>query len=295
MENISLQSIAPRTALMELIDKLIIAKRMLYIHAPAGYGKTFTARMWLEHKTDASAWVAINESSGRKPSEFYERFALALLSLQPNNATLRELITHKSFSAAAFELAESAVKSFFNFDLLNHRKDKTFLVFDDLHLITNADTKKMLPELMRELPENMTLIVISRAEPPESFSEYVVRDWMAVLDVENLRFTENEIMSFFASRDRKLNAKQMHDVMTATGGWAIGLNALLLSDSQKYSEKKLNRYLESFIREQVWEKWDGERCDFLLRVSVSDELTPDFCDAMTGRAKSDSILRRVDT
>jgi LuxR family maltose regulon positive regulatory protein len=118
----------------------------------------------------------------------------------------------------------------------------------------------------------------------------MVRDLMAVVDVESLKFTEAEIAAFFASRGRKLTRKQAHDVMASTGGWAIGLNALLLSGNQIYSGKKLNRYLELFIREQVWDKWDDERRDFLLRVSISDELTADFCDAMTHRNDSAKVL-----
>ena len=72
----------PRTQLMEQLDRLS-AKQFIYIHAPAGYGKTFSIRLWLKHRGGASAWVAVNEITGTRPSEFCRRCAAALLTLQP--------------------------------------------------------------------------------------------------------------------------------------------------------------------------------------------------------------------
>jgi LuxR family maltose regulon positive regulatory protein len=288
MENTKLYPEAPRAALMALLDELSAAKRLIYIHAPAGYGKTYSSRMWLKRMGLPSAWIAVSESSGRKPSEFCERFTLALLTLQPDNAELKK--TAKLFTVAPYENMEHAIKAFQTYNAVEQHKHKMILVMDDLQLITNMDTEKRLPGLIRELPENITVFLLSRAEPPESFYDYIVRDAMAVVDVESLKFSDDEIAAFFTSRGRKLTGRQAQDIMASTGGWAIGLNALLLSGNEKYSSKKLNRYLEAFIREQVWDKWDKTRQDFLLRVSVSDELTPDFCDAMTDRKDSAEIL-----
>jgi len=243
--------------------------------------------MWLSHVNYPSAWVAISESTGQKPSEFYERFALALLSLQPDNAALKTLLEQKSL--VSFSFVEQALKVF-TLHAIKPKKQKMTVVIDDLHFMSNAEINKNLPELIKLLPENITIFILSRCEPPKNFCEFVVKDIVATVDADNLKFSENEIQSLFASRNRTLTAQQSQNILKATGGWAIGLNAVLLSDNQQYSGKRLSRYLEEYMKEEVWGRWDKERQDFILRVSVADELSPDFCNAMTGRNDSANIL-----
>ena len=293
MKQMGLYPAAPRTELMKLFDGLS-QKSLLYIHAPAGYGKTFSARMWLERSGSVSAWIAVNESAGRKPVDFCERFTDTLCTLQPDNSELKEVMNHGSFAAAPFEFMERALKSFRSFASALAAKEKNEqkynLAIDDLHLVTNADILKRLPAIISDLPENITVFILSRAEPPDSFSEFVVKNIMAVVEADNLKFSESEVKSFFAACGQKLSEKQADEVMAATNGWAIGLNALLLSGNREIGGGQILKYLETFIREQVWEKWSGERRDFMLRVSVAYELTPDFCNAMTGRKDSAEVL-----
>ena len=91
----------PRGDLMRLLDGLS-AKRLIYVHAPAGFGKTFSIRLWIKHRGCAAAWIAVNETMGNRPTVFCRRCATALSSLQPGNEALREILAHGSFDAAPF-------------------------------------------------------------------------------------------------------------------------------------------------------------------------------------------------
>lgn len=205
MERTELIPAAPRTELMKLLDRLS-EKRLIYIHAPAGYGKSFSTRMWLERKDSAWAWVALNELAGRKPAEFYERVAAALLSLQPDNAALKEVALHKSFTTAPYEFMNKALMAFCSF--ARDSGAQYILVVDDLHLITSSETLKRIPEFVFSLPKCVTLLLLSRAEPPDSLSELVIKDAMAIVGVESLKFSENEIESFLASCGKPMTPRQ---------------------------------------------------------------------------------------
>jgi len=272
---------------MALFDEFSAQKRLIYVHAPAGYGKTFSARMWLSRANRPSAWVAVSESAGRKTPGFYERFALALLTLQPDNFALKDLLEQKTL--VSFSFIEQALK-IFTLHAIKSGKQKAALVIDDLHFITSGEINRNLPDLINLLPENITLFLLSRTEPPENFSAFIVKDLIAVAGADKLKFSENEIQSLFASRNRRLTPQQSHNVLAATGGWAIGLNAVLLPDNHQYGDRTLSRYLDEYIKKEIWARWDKERQDFMLRVSVAGELTPDFCDAMTGRKDSAEVL-----
>jgi LuxR family maltose regulon positive regulatory protein len=207
-----------------------------------------------------------------------------------NGSPFLLLITHKSFISAPFEFLERVINLFYLFD---QYKTEQIIVLDDFHLITNTELMKRLPDIFRSLPNTVTLCILSRAEPPSSFSEFAVKNEMEMINAENLTFTVNEIESFFASHGQALTEQKARDIFSATGGWIIALNALYLSGKQQTGRKLLSRYLETFIREQIWEKWDNARRDFLLCISVEDELTPDFCNAMTGRDNSAEILETL--
>ena len=82
------------------------------------------------------------------------------------------------------------------------------------------------------------------------------------------------------------------EIEAETDGWAIGLNALLLADNARPATYN-QRLLQLFIRDEIWERWDEARRNFMLRISIEDELTPAFCDAITGRTDSADMLRAL--
>jgi len=275
----------PREALMQQLDA-VASKHLLYIHAPAGYGKTFTARLWLTRRNARTAWVSLNESSGRKPGEFCERFTTALCKLEPDNHTLKEHITHKAFEAAPFEFTDRALNLF----RLHMQNDVEYIiVFDDLHLMVNKDLLRFLPHLLEAL-DNVTVLFLSRAEPPDCLADMLVKNMVSIIDAESLKFSTREIQLFFSSAGQNLTKRQVNDLFQATGGWAVGLNAIMLSGKLTTGRKLVSRYLETYIREQLWENWEESRRKFMLCVSIEDELTPDFCNAMSGRKDSNIVL-----
>ncbi|MCL2086075.1 MAG: LuxR C-terminal-related transcriptional regulator [Oscillospiraceae bacterium] len=277
-----------RQRLMDLLEAAS-AKRLIYINAPAGYGKTFSVRMWLERRRENSnAWLAINESSGKSTEDFYKRLIVALATLQPDNLELKQMLAHESFASAPFEFLE---KSLISFRLNLKQDDEHVLIIDDFHLVTNHEILKRLPAIVDDLQELVTLCILSRTEPNANFSKFMVKGLMSLITTEHLIFTADEIKALFASREQRVNERQSRDILATTGGWAIALNALLLSrKALKPNNNLLCKYLETFLKEQIWDKWSSKRRDFLISVSVFDELTPEFCNAMTGRSDSSEIL-----
>ncbi len=279
---------APRATLLALLDAAA-SKRVIYMHAPAGYGKTFSIKLWLEHRALPAAWVTVSDSAGSQPAEFCERLVAALVVLQPNNFSLKELFTSASFSAAPFEFAKQALHAFRLYALGQNEAGCT-LVIDDVHLVTHPELQKRTSLFVSELPESVTLCILSRTAPPDSFAELLLKDRMALVGMEDLKFSQSEVQAFFALRGQPLTPPQAQEIMAVTDGWAIGLNALTLSRRPDAGAQLLPRYLSTFIREQIWDKWDTPRQDFLLRISVVDDLTPEFCNAVTGRGNSMELL-----
>ncbi|MCL2663459.1 MAG: LuxR C-terminal-related transcriptional regulator [Oscillospiraceae bacterium] len=286
MEQSILKAQAPRTALMKLLDGLL-AKRFIYIHAPAGFGKTVSSLLWLEHREKTAgikrAWVSLDEYDN-KTAEFCKRFVTALASIQPENDKLNDLITHQVFNTSPVEFTLHAL------DVLTKEKDDIIVVLDDLHIIKNDEILKLIPILFKRLPTNFTILLISRTTPPDSLSEMVAKEELAVIDAGYLQFSSGEIKVFFDRNGRFLSSKQADEILASTGGWAIGIRALLMSDEKSYNIDLTGRYLESFLKEHVWERWDDRLRYFMTLVSVAEELTPDLCEYLIADEK---ILRNT--
>jgi LuxR family maltose regulon positive regulatory protein len=259
-------------ALMNLLDNLL-DKHIIYIHAPAGFGKTVSSLLWLDHReamvNAKRAWVSLDEYDN-KTAEFCVRFAGALLNLQPENATLRNIAENPSFRVAPVDLLLRALGA------LKEEQNECIFVLDDLHQIKNDEILTLMPVLFKRLPRNCTVLLLSRAASPDSFSEMVAKEELAVLDAGYLQFTSGEIKLFFDKNGHFLTASQADEILASTGGWAIGIRALLLSEEKSYSINLTGRYLENYLKTHVWERWDEQLKRFMILISVAEELTPEL-------------------
>ena len=82
MQSLNQMIQVPRKALMKLLDSHS-NKKLLYIHAPAGYGKTVSAQLWLKHRqtyNNKHAIITLDEYDNNTAG-FCKRFINALLLL----------------------------------------------------------------------------------------------------------------------------------------------------------------------------------------------------------------------
>ncbi|MDR0306902.1 MAG: LuxR C-terminal-related transcriptional regulator [Chitinispirillales bacterium] len=278
---------APRIKLMELFDKLS-SKRVVYIHAPAGYGKSFSVKLWLEQRRGVKArWIMLKDMIFNTSRNFHKMCTTALLELQPNNAALKEIAEAAAFDSAPYEFAFRAIKT------LKHDKKEYVIIIDDLHLLREEESLKALPVFIGMLPPLFTVFILSRSAPPDSFSELILKNDVAIVDGNTLKFTKEEIRNFFIARGHPLSKAEASGIYSRTGGWAIGINAILLSGTDVIHKKMAEHHFETFIRENVWIHWDEHLKDFMIKTSVVQELTPECATALTGEKNSKCILEKL--
>ena len=262
-------------------------ERFLYVCAPGGYGKTVAVKQWLDNKTCAKAIINIDEYDNNN-TLFCERFCAALLSCQPQNKTLAEIISHPSFGSAPLDFTLQAV-------LALSGSNHSVFVIDDLYLLVDKKTLNLLLSFLKRLPENFQIVFISRKELPKDFSALWLKGHLTRITAEDLRFCDEDIKSLYKSRGHFITAKQAADIGRLTNGWAIGINALLIAGGDKSNELSdlVNEHIEDFIRTQIWENWDEKDRDFLLRTAMARELNPSLCNLLTGVKNSEAILERL--
>jgi len=257
--------------------------RTIAIRAPAGYGKTVAINQWLEKDTRAKAIFSLDEYDNSLAG-FCERFCAALTTCQPQNKTLSEIISHHSFQSAPDEFTLRAVSALFD-------GNPAVLAIDDLHLLHNDGIVRLLNTLIKRLPNCFQIILASRHDLPACLSELWIKGLVAELNVEQFIFSNDEVKALYSKRSSPITLEQAEAINRQAGGWAIGINAFLLSGGKTFH--KANDYLDDFIRANIWDKWDGATRDFLIRTAFLRELEPSKCEAMTSISHSVKVLKKL--
>ena len=284
-----------RLRLLEQLDTTLDpGRRLTLVSAPAGFGKT----------TALSDWVAgLGEG---QPST-----RAAWLSLDDGDNDLARLLTHllASLSTVGIDLDAAAVLESLPGDsagaltaLVNavaraaeHSPGVQWvLVLDDYHLITAPDVHEAMSFLLDHVPDQLHLVVATRADPPLRLARLRSRGQLVEVRGGDLRFTQGEAQQFLnQAMGLDLAAADVDALEERTEGWIAGLQLAALSLRAIPSRPEVvdfieaftgsNRFVIDYLADEVLARQPAPVRDFLLRTAVLDRLTGPLCDAVTGQ------------
>jgi LuxR family maltose regulon positive regulatory protein len=106
----------------------------------------------------------------------------------------------KTFSLKMEELGfpDTVDKLNLYFDIRNHELPdiRKFLVYDDFHHIQDPTVLGFLESAFNNLPENVSLILISRELPQLNISRMMFKEQVVMIDEEALNFNESELRHY---------------------------------------------------------------------------------------------------
>lgn len=259
--------------------------QILYIQAPAGYGKTVFAGQWMESEKGPNA-MAVLDAYDNTAGDICNKLGNVLghLCVEEDEA-VSAYINHPDFSKAPVEFLMRAAAAM-------PRDSRGRLVIDDLHYVTEISLQKILADFLFRLPPGILICILSREALPNALSELVLKNSVTFICNEQLLFDSQEIYSLYKGRNLSITKKQAEDVLSYTEGWPIGINALLLLE-QIPTETMPGDWLESFWDMQVWKTWDEPARRFMIDTCIEDELTESLCDALTGNTGSGAMLGQL--
>jgi len=255
---INASKLAARPKLMARITDL--ARRgVLFIHAPAGYGKTTAAAQWIGGRK--AGWFSLDEYSS-VPANFYRGILTALSAPAPED-----------FDDAPREAMIAVLQKL--------REWPAVLVIDDFHLISDSAAAAALPIIRSRMPESASFLVLSRNPPPDGLREHIIKG--AVRRIDDLRFSGEEISALFGKNGTVLSKSEVERLCAETDGWAAALTAIIMSNAEDgYTGIVKRETLNQYLRTYLFEYW--ERFDDLKKCSVCDVLNSGLCEAVTGAA-----------
>jgi LuxR family maltose regulon positive regulatory protein len=276
---------APRTGLIQKFD-LASKKQYLYVHAPAGYGKTISTLLWIQKRNVKTAWMTL-DAYDNTPVLFYRLFCRSLSSILPVGEDILEGLKSPAFNASPVEYTVDALSR------LAWENAGYALVLDDLHTIVNEEILKSLPYVIRRLPLAVTVLFLSRNSLPEPFSVLQEQDKISFLGDSELAFKSSEIRKHFANYGRFITEPEAEKIYEYTEGWIIALNAIAMSGEIDISYKAQSMPFSSFIEKNIWSKLEPGLQNFLLTTSVPDKFSLELCEYITGSGDCKQTLDRL--
>ena len=123
------------------------------ISAPAGYGKTSLASMWLQTSGCASAWVSLDERDDNLLT-FATYLVTAIRGVFPNVQFKTEALLQAPAEPSVATVARYLMND------LHQITERFILALDDIHLVKERAIFDLLAELLRHPLPSMHLVLI---------------------------------------------------------------------------------------------------------------------------------------
>ncbi|NUM48074.1 MAG: tetratricopeptide repeat protein [Anaerolineales bacterium] len=278
-ENINLVRILPpqkRKDILRrgrLVDQLHLntSRKLNFISASAGFGKT-SLMLDFAHELDAAVcWYQVARGDEDLVQfirylilAFRQKFKRFGRSLENNLNTPGGLLNPESLATALVNEVVAQVDDF------------CVLFVDDFHLVGEAHAiSEFLEVFLDYLPEQLRIVIASRSVYGIPTAKLYIRDQIATLGVEDLRFRADEIAELVRQNFKTtLPGQALEALAKRSDGWivAILLSMQSLLNGRPYAMEGFTaEQVYTFLAQEVIERESDTLQAFMLATSIQDE------------------------
>lgn len=263
--------------------------RVICLSAPGGFGKSTVLAQWVEQQTRPVVWLTV--PPGTDAMTLADRLAVELAEPGASGPPLPEVQDRALWFSMVLPRLER---------LVAHQGAPFVLVLDDAMNLTDRTADTLLSALIAAMPDGSQLVVATRDEVPPAIRRLRTTGRTLELGHADLAMDEDETRLFLDELGVHLPAEQTERVLRVTAGWPVGVYLLahaldstpelvVGSDPSAW----VPGWVSDYIRDELFADLPAEDADFLMAVSVLDELTAPVCDAVSGTTGSLARLRRL--
>lgn len=272
-----------RERLFRLLDKRI-RKPVVWVSGPPGAGKSTLVASYLESRKLETWWLQVDEGDLDPAAFFYYLNALARRIAPRKRAALPYLTQEYLADLAGF--ARRYFRSFFA--LLT---GQAVLVLDNCQDAASESFHEILRAASTELPDAVTLILISRAHLPDELVRAKTAGSVLLLGREELRLNAKEAVAIGASSER--SPEEVEALNAQVNGWVAGLVLLLAEPRRSTTTASLSGSYEelfTYFAGEVLSRASADARTLLLKTSVLPQVTVSMAQALTGNAQAAKVL-----
>lgn len=274
-------NILPRPHLHNLLNHAL-DKNVIMVGAPAGFGKTTLVSEWVKTIQLPVAWVSIGLEDN-EPETFLEYMLSALAIIDDKLGLKSRNLLYSPNPPVLEKIFQSCINEIAMFS------SELCLVIDNFHMMNHPQIQQIFAYLLEFIPSNLKIILITKTENLPGLKRLKYTGKMVKISKEELRFKGIEFKQFYhILKKLPLNELELQLLENKTEGWVISMNlfaqALAEDRSMLYEKDQFSGrhpYIYSYLIEEMFDYLDDSVRNFLLEVSILDELSCSLCEAVT--------------
>ena len=280
--------------IQRLNEGLAAGRQIALVSAPAGFGKTVCVAEWVSTVALPVAWLSL-DSADDEPERFFAYFIAALQHLKLDiGEEIASLLR-------AGQLPPADIICSVLIDDLLAFEGPFVLVLDDFHAIQDRFILQVLQTLVSNLPPALRLVLLTREDPGLPLARLRARNQVTEIRAADLRLTPLETSQFLSQvMELALSPADVDELGRKTEGWIAGLQLAGLSVRNQPDPSGFiarlsgaNRFIVSYLAQEVLDRQPPDVQDFLLRTSILDGLNGGLCDAVAERTDSKELLEHL--
>ena len=289
---VSRPGLVPRPRLLARLDEGL-ARGLVLVCAPAGYGKTVLLADWARRGGHPIAWLSL-DAGDNDPARFWRHAVAALDRARPGTGERVAPLLGPPAPSSFQGLVTALIN-----DLAG--EEEALLVLDDYHVIGSEQVHQSLAFLAEHRPAGIGVVLASRSDPPLPLPRLRARGQLTEIRAAELRFAPAEAAELLRHAASDLPDGSVAALAARTEGWAAGLQLAALSlrgheDAAAFvaAFTGSHRYVLDYLAGEVLERQDAQLRTFLLETSVLARLSGPLCNAVTGREGSQALLEQAE-
>ena len=277
----------------DLLERLDFGRNqpLILVSAPAGYGKSTLISSWLEGCGRPNGWLSLDEND----DDLYQFLTYFLAAYK---TMFCDGFPDTSALLQARELPPTTVLATTLVNEIERIDQEFIIVLDDIHRIKKKAIYDFLDLMLRHPPTSMQLVLVGRRDPVLPLSSMRARGVLTEVRMRDLRFTEDETVSFLRAATGYEVEKEITSALAQkTEGWITALRlAVLAMRGQENIGKTLlelqgtTRYVVDYLVTEVLHRQPAGVGQLLLFISILDRFNASLCEALL---EEDKLLAKA--
>jgi LuxR family maltose regulon positive regulatory protein len=281
-------SLVPRTDLLAMLEAAGPVP-VVAVVAPAGYGKSTLLAQWADRRSPRSGWISCDDGDN-DPAVLLAGLAAVLNRLGAVDASLVAGISRNADVTAVPTLMEA----------IDAHVEPATVVLDHVEAVVNRECQYVLTEFALRLPPGWQVVMASRHALPLPVARLRLQARLVELDAHDLAMSLDEAAVLLERAGAGPAGDRAATLVELTEGWPIGLYFAGLAvrlggrPVTAISSGTVDRYLDGYLRSELFAHLSPVEISFLTRTSVVERISGPLCDAIVDGSRSARLLEDLE-